>query len=171
MPHNIEEELNILDPKAIQIRKNQFNKLTLKIKDGQEYDEIRAVMAFPLTDPDSYVSLFEAKDGKKGKEIGIIEDINKLDPESKKVLKEELKKEYFMPQITKIYSMTENHGVMKFDVQTDKGRRVFETRHKEDIRRISKNRIIIRDSDGNRYEIRDQTKLDPRSMNLIDTEI
>jgi hypothetical protein len=31
--------------------------------------------------------------------------------------------------------------------------------------------VIIRDADGNRYEIKDYRKLDPRSISLIDTEI
>jgi hypothetical protein len=86
-------------------------------------------------------------------------------------LKTELKIEYFMPMITKINSMVENHGVMKFDVETDKGRRIFETRYREDIRKLSGLRIIIRDADGNRYEIKNHRELDQRSMNLIDTEI
>jgi len=171
MTYKIEDELKILDPKKIRIYKDEFNRLKLNIIGDKEYPEVRAVMSFPLTGPEHFVSLFEVKDGKKGKEIGTIEDIRKLDSDSRKLLKTELKKEYFMPQITKINSMTELHGVMRFDVETDKGRRVFETRYREDIRRMSGGRIVIRDSDGNRYEILDHRKLDQRSRNLIDTEI
>ncbi|MGB9594736.1 MAG: DUF1854 domain-containing protein [Candidatus Poribacteria bacterium] len=171
MEYKIEDELNILDPKKIRLYKDEFNKIRLNIINEKEYPEVKPVMSFPITDSESYVSLYEIIDGKRGKEIGIIENIEKLDNESKKLLKTELKREYFMPRIIKINSMTESHGVMKFDVETDKGRRVFETRYKEDIRRISSSRIIIRDADGNRYEIRDQNELDPRSQSLIDTEI
>ena len=171
MPYKIEDELNIIEPRKVKIRKDEFNRLKLTIEDDKEYPEIKAVMGFPLTESDHFISFFEVKDGKKDKEIGLIEDIGKLDSESRKLIKAELKKEYFMPQITRINTLTENHGVMKFNVETDKGPRAFETRYKEDIRRLHGNRIIIRDADGNRYEIRDQTKLDPRSANLIDTEI
>ena len=176
MPYNIEEELNILDPKKIRLHKDPFNKIRLTILDDKGHPEkedieVKPVMGFPLTDSEVYVSLCESKDGKKDKEIGIIEDIGKLDSESKKLLKTELKIEYFMPMITKINSMVENHGVMKFDVETDKGRRIFETRYREDIRKLSGLRIIIRDADGNRYEIKNHRELDQRSMNLIDTEI
>ncbi len=171
MEYKIEDELNILDPKKVRIYKDEFNKIRLNILNEKEYPEVKPVMSFPITDSESYVSFYEVVDGKRGKEIGIIENVEKLDSESKKLLKAELKREYFMPRIIKINSMTESHGVMKFDVETDKGRRVFETRYKEDIRRISSKRIIIRDADGNRYEIRDQNELDPRSQSLIDTEI
>jgi len=171
MPYNIKEELNILDPKKIRLQKDNYNKIKLVIIDEKEYPEVKPVMSAPLTEPESFVSIYEMTDGKKGSEIGIIEDIGKLDADSRNMLKEELKKEYFMPHITKINNMNESHGVMKFDVETDKGRRIFETRYKEDIRKLSGGRIVIRDADGNRYEIKDHRKLDQRSMNLIDTEV
>ncbi|HGJ64828.1 TPA: DUF1854 domain-containing protein [bacterium] len=171
MPYNIEDELKMLDPKKVHFQKDKYNRIKMTIDGEIEYSEVRPVMSSPLSSPETYVSFYEIKDDKKDKEIGIIDDINKLDSESKKLIKEELKKEYFMPQIIRINSMNESHGVMKFDVETDKGRRIFETRYKEDIRKLIGGRIIIRDADGNRYEISDFRKLDQRSMNLIDTEI
>lgn len=171
MQYKIEDELNVLNPKKIKLYKDEFNRIHLIIDGDKEYPEVKPVMGFPLTSSDNFISLFDFNDGKKGDEIGIIEDIGKLDSESKKLLKHELKREYFIPQITKINAMTEFHGIMKFDVETDKGGRVFETRYKEDIRKMPNGRVVIRDADGNRYEIPDHTKLDQRSMNLIDTEI
>jgi hypothetical protein len=176
MPYNIEDELNIMDPKKIRIHKDPFNRVKLTILDDKgnpekEDIEIKPVMGFPLTEPEIYVSLCEVIDGKRDKEIGIIEDIGKLDAKSREILKVELKREYFMPTVTKINSMSEFHGIMKFDVETDKGRRIFETRYREDIRKLSGTRIIIRDADGNRYEIKNTRELDQRSMTLIDTEI
>ena len=180
--YNIEEELTILDPKKLSIYRDEFNKLRLKMEsngnggngkngDSKEHPAVMAVMGFPLTNPDNFISIIGMKDGKKDKEIGIIEDTKKLDSKSRKVLKGELKRAYFMPQITKINRLKEDHGMMKFDVDTDKGQREFETRYKEDIRKLPAGRVIIKDADGNRYEIKDYRKLDQRSMNLIDSEI
>jgi len=169
--YNIENELAILDPKRLKFHKNEFNKLKMEIEGEMEYPEVIPVMGFPLTNPESYISIFELKDGRKEKEIGVIEEIKKLDSKSRKVLKEELNKSYFMPKIIKINNMKENHGVMKFDVETDKGRRIFETRYKEDIRKLPKGGVFIKDADGNRYEIEDYNKLDKRSASLIDTEV
>jgi hypothetical protein len=169
--YSIENELNILDPKEIQISKDGFNKIKLKINGDTEYEEVKPVMGFPLTNPDQFISFVEIKDGKNEKEIGIIEDLKKIDSKSRKLLKEELKKEYFMPRIIKINRMKEYHGTMKFDVETDKGQREFETRYKEDIRKLSGGCVIIKDADGNRYEIKDYRKLDQRSISLIDSEL
>ena len=169
--YNIKDELTILDPKKTKFDKDNFNKLKMNIEGGTDYPEVMVIMGFPLTNPDEFVSVFEVKEGKKDKEIGLIEDIRKLDSKSRKTLKEELNKAYFMPKIIKINAMKENHGVMKFDVETDKGSRVFETRYKEDIRKLPKGGVFIKDADGNRFEIKDYRKLDSRSASLIDTEI
>ncbi len=181
--YNIEEELTILNPKEVSLYKDEFNRLRLDMRengknggngkddDNKEHPAIMAVMGFPLTNPDHLISIIGMKDGKKDKEIGIIEDTKKLDSKSRKVLKKELKRAYFMPQITKINRLKEDHGMMKFDVDTDKGQREFETRYKEDIRKLGGGHVVIKDSDGNRYEIKDFRKLDQRSVILIDSEI
>lgn len=173
-PYSIQDELNLLDPKGMRIYRDEFNRLRLKFDKPEgngEPPEVEVVMGFPLTNSDHFVSLVEVKDGKKDKEIGMIEDIRKLDSKSRKILKAELKRAYFMPKIMKINRLKEYHGVMKFDVETERGRREFETRYKEDIRRLSGGRVVIKDADGNRYEIEDYRKLDQRSINLIDSEV
>ncbi|MFC1713726.1 DUF1854 domain-containing protein [Candidatus Poribacteria bacterium] len=175
--YNIEEELTILDPKELSIYRDEFNRLRLKMEgngkngDNEEHPAVVAVMGFPLTNPDQFISIIGMKDGKKDKEIGIIEDTKKLDSKSRKILKGELKRAYFMPQITKINRLKEDHGMMKFDVDTDKGQREFETRYKEDIRKLKGGHVVIKDSDGNRYEIKDYRRLDQKSVVLIDSEI
>lgn len=172
--YSIADELNILDPKKVHIHRDEFNILKLDFE-GDNGDKkssaVEVSMGFPLTDPDIFISLVELKDGKRDKEVGIIEDLRKLDSKSRKILKAELKRAYFMPRITKINAMKENHGVMKFNVETDKGQREFETKYKEDIRKLKGGRIIVKDSDGNRYEIKDYMKLDQKSISLIDSEI
>ena len=182
-PYNIEEELTILDPKNLSIYRDEFNRLRLKMGkngnnggngnngDDEEHPAVMAVMGFPLTNPDQFISIIGMKDGKKDKEIGIIEDTKKLDSRSRKVLKGELKRAYFMPQITRINRLKEEHGMMKFNVETDKGQREFETRYKEDIRKLTGGHVVIKDSDGNRYEIKDYRRLDQRSVTFIDSEI
>ncbi|MBD3182718.1 DUF1854 domain-containing protein [Candidatus Poribacteria bacterium] len=169
--YDIKDEINKLDPNKIQIYKDEMNRLMLKMEGEEEDQEIAASMDFPLSNPERFISILTLKDGKKDKEIGVIDNIRKLDSKSRKILKEELKWTYYMPRITKINYLKEDHGIMQFDVETDKGHREFETRYKEDIRRLSGTRVIIRDADGNRYEIKDYTKLDPRSISLIDNEI
>ena len=174
--YDITEELNILDPKRVKLYKDEFNMLKLEVKGNGNGDKgkcsaVEAVMGFPLTYSDHFISFVEVKDGKKDKEVGMIEDLKKLDAQSRKVLKTELKRAYFMPRIKKINTMKETHGLMKFNVETNKGQREFETKYKEDIRRMPGGRVIIKDSDGNRYEIKDYQKLDDKSIHFISSEL
>ena len=174
--YNIREELNILDPKKVRIYRDEFNMLNLELRGNGKGDKgksspVEAVMGFPLSYSDHLISFLEVKDGKRDAEVGMIEDVKKLDSKSRKVLKTELKRSYFMPRITRINRMKETHGIMKFDVETNKGQREFETKYKEDIRPMADGRIIIKDADGNRYEIRDYQKLDQKSISLIASEL
>ena len=166
--YSIADELNLLDPKKVKVYKDEFNRLRLKMAGNQEEPEVEAFMGFPLTGSNSFVSFIEVKDGKKDKEIGIIENIRKLDSKSRRVLREEMKRLYLMPLNIRINRLKGTRGVIKFDVETENGQREFETKHREDIRKFPGGRVIIKDSDGNRYEIRDYRKLDKKSVILID---
>jgi len=145
--YSIEEELNMLDPKTVQVYKDEFNKLKAKIGDNKEDLEVEVNMGFPLTNPDQFISFSSIIDGKKEKEIGILENIKDLDSKSRKILKAELKRAYFMPQVTRINRLKENHGVMKFDVETEKGQQFVMSSYfsnlsgnlKQDIKKISAN--------------------------------
>ncbi|MFW6389814.1 MAG: DUF1854 domain-containing protein [Halanaerobiales bacterium] len=105
-------------------------------------------------------------------EIGIIEDIVDLDPDSQNALERVLEKIYFMPRITKIYEVEEEFGVTRWEVETEKGRRSFDIKsRRRDIRPYDNGRIIFHDIDGNRYEITDYRKLDKNSQKRLRSEI
>ena len=55
-------------------------------------------------------------------------------------------------------------------METDRGHRVFEIpSSKRDVRVIDDVRVILRDADGNRYEIVDYRRLDPESVAFVET--
>ncbi len=51
------------------------------------------------------------------------------------------------------------------------GPRTFDVATRQDVRPLGQGRYLIRDVDGNRYEIRDTEALDPASRSLLDFEI
>jgi hypothetical protein len=90
-------------------------------------------------------------------------------PESYRVLQEELERRYFIPIIQRIYSLTEEYGQMRWDVETDRGRRVFYVRNwRDNVHELSPVRYLIVAVDGSRYEIRDLNALDGRSRAWLD---
>jgi hypothetical protein len=100
----------------------------------------------------------------------LLRDPEELECESRKVLRDELGRTYFVPKITQIHQIEDAHGAARWEVETDRGYRVFDIRDREDVR-VIRTRVLLQDADGNRFEIEDITELDEKSQRLIDTEI
>ena len=87
---------------------------------------------------------------------------------SRRVLDGELSKIYFLPVITDITSIGEDHAVLHADVETSSGPRHLEVRQiRTNIRLLSKNRALIQDVEGNRYELRDYAKLPKLTREIL----
>ncbi len=161
---HLKDEITILDPESITLERNRFGDLTLKLGD-ETYEKVRIMRAFPLSFPEKYI-VFRVRN----EEIGLLEDAEKIADTSRQILEDELRKAYFIPRITRICSLEENHGASKWKVETDYGMREFDVRSRDDIKVLPPFRVLFRDADGNRYEIPDCRRLDPKSQSLLDSE-
>ena len=154
----------ILTAENISFRKDTEGNILLN-KDEQEQVIANVTAAFPLSDPQKMISLRDHD----GQEIGILDDVSRLDPHSKWIISEALERSYFMPRITDILDIQENLNVIEWEVETDKGLRTFEVRNvRKNVRRIGQRQLIIKDVDGNRYEIRDWMTLPPHPQKLLE---
>jgi len=125
------------------------------------------VRSFPVSETNKYIALVNDE----GDEIGIVEDVRKLSPQSRDVLTEELQKRYFMPKITKINSLDGQFGVTTWNVETSQGDVEFGIRTRYDIVTLESGRVLLKDADGNKYEIENYNKLDPKSIALLQTQM
>ena len=166
-PIQIEEEIQFLDAKQVEITRNPSGEMEVKLPDGTVHSSVVPVRAFPLTLPWEHIGLSD----KEGNEFGMIEDVKQLDKTHRDVLEEELKKCYFMPAITKIHSLESRFGVTQWEVETDRGPANFDLRSRYDITTLEDDRVVIKDVDGARYEIENYHKLDPKSIALLETQI
>lgn len=142
--------------------------LNLEFYDGTKFENVEARRLFPITGPDIYISLLDDK----GSEIAVVRNINNLMTESAEALKKSLDEYYMIPKISKVAGRSEKYGVLKWTVETDRGTREFEIRNRQtDIKVIQNNRVLIKDSNDNRYEIVDFEKLDKGSLRLISTDL
>lgn len=163
----ITDEVEFLDAANIKIARNSFEELTVELPDGTTYTNVEAIRSFPLTDSNKYISLLDSEE----KEIGIIQDIKQLPRESEKILRSELQKRYFLPKITKIHSLDGEFGVTQWVVETNRGPVTFGMRTRYDVVSLENGRVLIKDADGNRYEIENYHRLDPDSMALLETQL
>ena len=146
--------------------------MTLKKGDREEFFErVVPVRAFPVSEPDSFISIREpdTKDVGKGAEIGLIENLSDFDEKSVLLIKKELDKRYFTPEIQKIYSIKEQFGYLYFDVLTSAGKSSFVMNNpSSNIRVLEDKRSLIYDIDGNCFEIPEISKMDKASFKKIE---
>jgi hypothetical protein len=160
------QELNFLDPRVSGFYRDAAAGLSLRVG-HEEWTGVRVSLAFPLTMRSRYIVVKDRDDN----ELGILRDLAELGEESQRVVREELAKAYFIPQITRIASIEEQFGITTWKVETDRGPRVFEVRERRDVRFIGPDHMIIKDVDGNRSEIANYRRLDQASITRLESQI
>jgi len=153
----------VLSAAEARFSRNDEGRLLLLMAETRQ--ALGSVMAaFPLTRTGQMISLRD----EEGREIAILDDIRKLDPQSRKIMREELERSYFMPRIVDIIDVREELGVVTWEVETNRGPRTFQVRHvRQNVRRMGRRRFVIKDVDGNRYEISDWSELPAPAVRLI----
>jgi hypothetical protein len=152
-----------MSSKQVKITRNSLGELLLE-REGEEPRVVKPVRALPLTDPEAWIGLMD----EKGKQLHMVRSLKELDLDSRSLITQELEQHYFLPKILRIQDITEEYGVLRLEVETDRGPRTFEIRTREHIRFLPDGRILLRDLDGNRYEIDHLDRLDSHSRMLAE---
>jgi len=140
--------------------------VSLKFGD-KEYKRVGVYLTFPLTNPEEYISIREADE--KAKEIGMVEDIKQLPKDQQEMLREQIRLRYFMPVIKKIMEIKEEYGYAYWYVETSFGTCRFTTHMSGDVVvSLSDSRLLVKDIDGNRYEIPDFYALGVQEKKKLD---
>ncbi len=134
------------------------------------YERISLVRAFPISDPDEYISVREPSSARSdGREIGMIKNIHVYDDETVAILKKELDRRYFTPEIIKINSVKDKFGYLYFDAVTSAGKISFTmTNPYSNLRKLVNGSVLITDIDGNCFRITSPEKLDRNSYKKIE---
>ena len=144
--------------------RNPFGLLVLTAEDGQVYEGVAPVRAFPVQAPDDGLALVSGD----GKEVGWIDRLEDLPPAIAALVKEELSGREFMPEISRINSVTSYATPCTWNVATDRGDTEFVLRGEEDIRRIGVDTLLVSDIHGIHYLIRQFHDLDKHSKKILD---
>ncbi len=169
----VKEYLPLLDPEEIKIRKNEYNKLVVT-RNGDKYNNVKALRAFPFSAKEKYILLKKDKeqlDEDEKEELGIIEQLSALEEESRRILREELGKKYYIPQIKKVIDIIKRDRGTVWYVKTDKGSMSIEMTRRSETSFTSPNHLVLKDAEGNKYEVPDCRKLDEKSFKLIEREV
>jgi hypothetical protein len=139
--------------------------LAVRLPDGAVHNNVKVSLAFPISRPKRFIYLMD----EEGKELGLLPDLRRMERESRDLLIAQADQAYFMPRITNIIRIDENMGIARWEVETDRGYSSFDVvTRSESHWYAGKNKVVVRDADGNRYLIEDLTQLDARSRRMLD---
>ena len=129
---------------------NENKTLALKY-DGREYSSIKLKRCFPFLSPNQFISVI---DSDSNEEIGIIKDLNELSKEQLDLANIELEFRYFVPIITKVIKVKEKRNFATLDVITNAGKKTITLQDIPfNINLHHNGQVIIKDVDGNLYEV------------------
>ena len=153
-----------IDGPEARITKTGFTKVKLEIYNGQTYENVEPIRLFPTSGMTRYISLV----GEDGIEVAIIRDLEGLTPDSRKAVEACLSNYYVIPKIKRLISRTEKYGNIKWVVETNMGVHSFNiVNTSTDIKQLYDGRVLIRDSNDNRYEIENINAMDKATISLL----
>jgi len=153
-----------IDADMARFTKAGANLVDVEFRDGRRMEKLEPRRLFPVSGLTKYITLLDSE----GNEKEIIRDLNSLMQDSKEVICDCLNEYYMIPKITRMIDRTDNYGILRWTVETDRGVKAFVIRNRySDIKSLFDGRILIRDSDDNRYEIPDVSKMDKKSRYLL----
>ena len=153
-----------LAPATFTLARNTFGQLVLTAPDGQVHTDVMPVRAFPIQSPERGISLVDGD----GHEVAWVDALADLPQPAQGLIREALAGREFMPEIQAILSVTSFSTPCTWQVMTDRGETRFVLRGDEDIRRLSGNTLLITDSHGIHFLIRDLKTLSRESRKLLD---
>lgn len=145
------------------LTRNSFGKLVFSSPEGV-HEGVVPVRAFPIAAPDSGIAIVDID----GHELAWIDRLGDLPVAARALLEEELKNREFLPEIKRIKDVSSFAVPSTWEVETDRGVATFVLKGEEDIRRVAQSTLLISDSHGVQFLIRDQQALDKASRKLLD---
>ncbi len=146
------------------LSRNSFGKLILVNDTGEVFEGVSPVRAFPIQSPLIGISMVMGD----GREVAWIDTLEGLSATARALVMEELEGREFMPEISKIISVTSFALPCTWKVSTDRGETDFVLKGDEDIRRIGRTSLLITDNHGIQFLIRDMFEIDRHSRRILD---
>jgi len=149
---------------SFQLRRDSFGKLVLTTAAGEEIVGVAPVRAFPIQAPSQGISL--VRDG--GNEVAWIDDLAELPDDIRALIQEEIEGRELIPEILHIKEVSSFATPCTWYVQTDRGDTEFVLKVDEDIRRVGETSLLVADSYGIHFLVRNMFRIDKHSRKILD---
>lgn len=147
-----------------ELSRDSLGRLVLSLPERQRWVGVVPARAFPIQSPERGISLLSAD----GHELAWIDVLSEVPQPAQGLIREALQAREFMPEIQAILSVSGFSAPCTWQVRTDRGDTQFVLRGDEDIRRLHGNTLLITDSHGIHFLIRDSAALSRDSRKILD---
>lgn len=149
---------------SFQLHRNALGRLVLTDADGAAHEGVVPVHAFPISAPGEGIALVNSD----GHELVWIVHLADLPDNTRKLLEEELASREFIPEIQALRKVSTFATPSVWEAETDRGHTSFILKGEDDIRRLNHTALLIADSNGIHYLIRNILQMDKHSRKLLD---
>jgi hypothetical protein len=147
-----------------QLIRNPFGRLVFTGQDGEAHEGVVPVRAFPIGAPDEGIALVNSE----GHELLWIDRVEDLPENVATLVQEELASREFVPEIKRIRSVSSFACPSTWEIDTDRGDARLVLKGEEDIRRLDREKLLIADTHGIQFLVRDIQSLDRASRKILD---
>ena len=147
-----------------QLTRNAYGKLIYSAPGVETQEGVVPVRSFPIAAPDIGIAIVSPD----GHELEWIEKLSDLPEATRLLLEEELASREFLPEIKQIKRVSVFASPSTWTLATNRGDATLVLKGEEDIRRIGDSALLIADTHGIQFLIRDLNKLDKTSRKLLD---
>lgn len=147
-----------------QLQRNPFGQLVLITANGESHAGVEPSRAFPITSPRENISILSHD----GHELAWIPKLDELPTDIRHWIEEALESREFMPEIHRVSSVSGYATPCTWQIETDRGSTSLILNSEEDIRRLTAPALLVVDSRGIQFLIRDRSSLDVTSRRILD---
>ena len=147
-----------------QLTYNLAGRLVFNASDGRISEGVYPVRAYPISAPEDGLSLL----GEDGHELAWVASLVNLPSDIRTLIEQELEKREFMPEINRILHVSSFATPSTWQVETNRGMAELILKAEDHIRRLTPASLLIADSHGIHFIIRDIDQLDNHSRKLLD---
>ncbi|MDO9361064.1 MAG: DUF1854 domain-containing protein [Polaromonas sp.] len=152
------------DLPAFQLERLASGRLQLIDAEGQQHAGVVPVRAFPIAAPDEGISLISAE----GHELVWLDRLDGLPDGVRTLLQEELALRDFVPEVLRLKDVSSFGTPSTWTVETDRGDTSFVLKSEDDIRRLSRQSLMIAAGHGVHFSVKDMSALDRTSRRLLE---
>lgn len=145
------------------LHRNAFGQLVFTGADGCEHLNVEPARAFPISAAREGIALMSCE----GHELAWIPRLDDLPEETRRLVEEELEGRELMPEILRVCGVSGYATPCTWRVETDRGDTSLVLNAEEDIRRLAAPTLMIVDSRGIQFLIRNPRSLDANSRRIL----